>query len=731
MPVPRAAWSWMDCRTTRVRGRLREVHEIVKLTDDGRQSSTSSDWRTRYDYDLLDNLVLVEDAQGNRKRLAYDGLSRKVLDDDPNRGLMTYVYDNASNLRETVDAKRQRITYEHDGVNRLVAENYHDEGAPFSAKRSPDVRYVYDTSTSEKELPDGLRKVPRNTRGRLVSVYDLSGETHMSYDARGRIEWQVKGILHPQTGELVSHASLLNYDSLDRVTALVYPDNDRVTYSYNQRGLLDAVGGGGFLALTNLDYAPSGQLTRMYYGNGVSTTYRYDNRMRLDRLVTADSRQLPLLSYAYQFDRASNIIEIGDRRPRIGTLASIPERINDQSFEYDDLYRLKRVRYGFDVDDHAASVSYRYDRIGNLLEQSSNITHRERSRPISNIGKLEYLGGRSNRPGRIPGDAPGPHAATGANGYRLDYDDNGNVVRLNDMELTWDFKDRLVSVKSALVTAEYVYDYTNRRVTKHVKYSAPHVPTETVVQYVDQHYESRDDTPVKYIYAGQTRVARFISSVASTADAKRSPLDIASTVRYYHHDHLGSTNVTTDSAGKLSEEVSYYPFGYPRFQSLPASLEDDPYKFSQKELDAESGLQYFETRYLDGSLGRFLGVDPALAMSFHLVFENPQRLNAYSYSLNRPLTYVDSNGRSPYYLVSGDGAMGAGIHYTGTAQFIVNGAEYGMKSGKGLMSWSIGTMTRLVLSKRLGPFGSTFFGLARRNGFGIWDGSSAQFPRQI
>ena len=657
-------------------GRLREVHEIVKLTDDGRKSGASANWRTRYNHDLLDNLVLVEDAQGNRKRSAYDGLSRKVFDDDPNRGSMTYAYDDASNLRETVDAKQQRITYEYDGANRLVAENYHDEDAPFSANRNPDVRYVYDVPASAKELPDGRRTAPRNTRGRLVSVFDLSGETHRSYDARGRTEWWAKGIRHPQTGELVPYASLQSYDSLDRVTAFVYPDNDRITYSYNPRGLLEAVGSRGRFALSNLDYAPSGQLAHVHYGNGVSTAYEYDDRLRLNRLTTVDSAQSPLLSYVYRFDSASNIVKIDDRRPGIEALVHSPERVNDQSFDYDDLYRLVQVRYGYEVDSDAASVSYRYDRIGNLLEQSSNIIHWERGRDVAIPGQLEYLGGRSNRTGRSAGDPPGPHALTGASSYRLDYDNNGNVVRLNDMELTWDFKDRLVTVKSDLAAAEYVYDFTNQRVAKHVTYFNRDPPVESMVQYVDQHYEVRDGTPVKYVYTDQRRVARFIGSIAASSGANAPSPNPTVSARYYHQDHLGSTNVVTDEDGNPIEETAYYPFGHPRFSHRPSSVDQEPYKFSQKELDEESDLQYFAARYLHGQTARFLSVDGALGYHFTQPFDDPQRLNAYSYSLNRPLVYHDPSGEFAVVPMLIGGTTSVAVGYTIAK---ITGTSYSLK----------------------------------------------------
>ena len=294
-------------------GRLREVHEIVKLTDAGRQRNDSSEWKTRYDYDPLDNVVSITDAQRNRKLAEFDGLSRKVLDDDPNRGAMVYVYDDASNLVETTDAKRQRIKYEYDGANRLVSETYHDEATPAPARRDPDVRYVYDRPASEPETTNGSCATPRNTLGRLVSVLDLSGESHRSYDARARVECHVKGIPHPQTGIVEFYASSIYYDSLDRVTSLVYPDNDRVTYSYNSRGLLERIAVGNKPILANLDYSASGQFARMDHANGVSTTYEYDG---LSTVEAADQREAGRSTVALiRLPLGQRLQHCRDRRP--------------------------------------------------------------------------------------------------------------------------------------------------------------------------------------------------------------------------------------------------------------------------------------------------------------------------------------------------------------------------------------------------------------------------------
>jgi len=206
-------------------GRLIRVDEIVRLNDDGTPSGSLNTWTTRYEYDLNDCLTRITDSQNNVKLMRYDGLKRKTWMNDPDAGISTNTYDDASNLIETIDAKGQRITYTHDGANRLLTEDFHDEvSTEFSYHRSPDVSYFYDDPAATVDLGDGTRSTARNTKGCLACVLDASGEEHTSFDPRGRIEWTVKRI---SDSTLVSYTTRYDYDSMDRVTRMVYPDNVR------------------------------------------------------------------------------------------------------------------------------------------------------------------------------------------------------------------------------------------------------------------------------------------------------------------------------------------------------------------------------------------------------------------------------------------------------------------------------------------------------------------------
>ena len=141
-------------------------------------------------------------------------------------------------------------------------------------------------------------------------------------------------------------------------------------------------------------------------------------------------------------------------------------------------------------------------------------------------------------------------------------------------------------------------------------------------------------------------------------------------VSYLTADHLGSTRVVTNSTGGVKARHDYLPFGEEigvnvsgRTTAIGYSLADGlRQKFTQKERDNESGLDYFGARYFASSQGRFTGADP-YDINFErqgtrdpeeadALFSNyiaqPQHWNHYSYALNNPLKYVDPDGLLEY-----------------------------------------------------------------------------------
>src|SRR5215813_4015306 len=114
-------------------------------------------------------------------------------------------------------------------------------------------------------------------------------------------------------------------------------------------------------------------------------------------------------------------------------------------------------------------------------------------------------------------------------------------------------------------------------------------------------------------------------------------------VSYYFSDHLKTASVITDSAGTVKADSDYYPWG-----GELQFVNNDPnhYKFTGKERDLETGLDYFGARYYGNWLGRFITPDwsstPVAVPYADLT--DPQSLNQYSYVRNLPTVRIDADG---------------------------------------------------------------------------------------
>jgi len=124
---------------------------------------------------------------------------------------------------------------------------------------------------------------------------------------------------------------------------------------------------------------------------------------------------------------------------------------------------------------------------------------------------------------------------------------------------------------------------------------------------------------------------------------------------YLTTDALGSTRMMMDQAGTAVARYDYLPFGQeilPPQSGGRASVFCGTVscysqsgaiteKFTAKERDAETGLDYFGARYFSSAGARFTTPDPLMASA---KASNPQTWNRYAYALNNPLRFVDPDG---------------------------------------------------------------------------------------
>jgi RHS repeat-associated protein len=118
-----------------------------------------------------------------------------------------------------------------------------------------------------------------------------------------------------------------------------------------------------------------------------------------------------------------------------------------------------------------------------------------------------------------------------------------------------------------------------------------------------------------------------------------------SSLRYMHHDHLGSVAVVTNEAGAVLERLAFDPWGKRRNINGKADTTDalvglttDRGYTEHEHLD-EMGVIHMNGRIYDPLVGRMMSADPFIQAPGNL-----QSYNRYSYVWNNPLNSTDPTG---------------------------------------------------------------------------------------
>ncbi|MBL7130493.1 MAG: VCBS repeat-containing protein [Candidatus Omnitrophica bacterium] len=432
--------------------------------------------------------------------------------------------------------------------------------------------YEYDENT--------LRLAHLVTEHQGSSIQDLS----YTYDSVGNILQITDGIN--------TASQDFTYDELNR---LITADNSvysNKTYEYDEIGnmtLKDSV---------NYYYGEGDAGPHAITSGSDGSEFLYDDNGNMTSWLTADND-----TFNYEFDPENRLTQVKKNNSLVA------------KFEYDgDGGRTKKIEYisfasseRYSLKPDKQQKRYVFEFLSSFLENANN--HELIAYPDigqSGTGEFGYLDIRD----KFVSDnlvSQSPSLGSPDNPISSEYTDN--------------ISDHRASVLSAPILIKDFFAVREAEAAT-VHSQSIHQPFTQTTIYIGSLYEKTSGVSTKHIFLGSQRIASIKNQ--------------ASSIYYYHTNHLGSTDTITNSFGEEVVHYEYAPYGEIILTDGPDTTD---YKFTGKPFDSETGLYYYGARYYNPTIGRFITPDTLVQNPF-----DPQALNRYTYCRNNPVNLTDPTG---------------------------------------------------------------------------------------
>jgi RHS repeat-associated protein len=629
----RSTASATDGWTRATKDLMGRVTEVATFDGPTQPSATATNWNGRVltNYDSI--YTTVTDQAGKVRRSVVNALGQLVRIDEPiandNLGTVaspaqptSYTYDVLGNLTQVTQGAQTR-TFTYSSLSRLTSATnpeihnaqgvavpiayQYDSNGNLTLKtdaRGVTTTYVYDAlnRVTSRSYSDGTPAVTytydmlTNGKGRLSSVSSsVSTNNYTGYDSLGRLTGS------SQVTDGQTYAMSYGYNLAGALTSETYPSGRVVTTAYDNVGRLSQVSGqktgeANKTYTSQLSYSAHGAITDLKLGNNLWEHTSFNNRLQPTEVglgTTQSGIDRLKLNYAYGTTNNNGNVQTQTISVPGGPTLS-------QSYSYDQLNRLQSAEE-LNGTTQSWKQTFVYDRYGNRTFDAAQTTMPS---PLQN-----------------PGINIGNDNRINANqGYG--YDVAGNLITAPNQTFTYDAENRQASYNGGNTLnggGTFAYDGDGKRVKK--------------------------------IASSGTTIFVYDASGQMVAEYTDNTLPGSGGTSYLTADTLGTPRIITGADGSVKARHDYQPFGEEiglvggRTEPQGYVVDNVKQKFTAKDRDNETGLDYFGARYYANAQGRFTSPDELLNSGR---LESPQTWNRYAYVLNNPLAYTDPTGFYEY-----------------------------------------------------------------------------------